>query len=119
MLEKGFAQKIVEMFNTGNLDLAKEVFSENYVDHQKPDFISFDGYQEFQEIIKLARKSLPELKVIIEDEIYIENKFVLRLSWKSFNSDTNKEMNRETIEILRLENGKIVEHWGGESSPNK
>ena len=111
---KSTTKKIIESFNTGDVSAVNLLFSPDYVDHQRPSWMSFTGSVEFKEIVKLARKSLPNLKVSIEDMIAENDTVVVRLQWHSNNS-TGKKIERETIDILRFANGQAVEHWGAEA----
>src|SRR5262249_31648762 len=111
---KELLQKIVEIFNTGELSEVDAIFSPNYIDHQKPPHIKVDGPEEFRLIVKGARRSEP-FNVTIQDVIEGENKIAARLHW--FGNDRGNEIDRETIEILRIEDGLIVEHWGAEIRP--
>ncbi len=111
---KSATKKIVEIFNTGNLSDVNLLFSSDYVDHQRPAWMNVTGSEEFKQIVKLAQKSLPNLKVSIEDVIAEHDKVVVRLQWHSINS-TGKKIERETIDILRFANGQAVEHWGAEA----
>jgi predicted SnoaL-like aldol condensation-catalyzing enzyme len=42
------------------------------------------------------------------------DKVVVRLRWHSTDL-TGKTLDRETIDIIRLANGQMVEHWGAEA----
>ena len=109
-MNKALFEQIVAMFNSGDVSSAQTIFSEEYLDHQKPAWLSADGPQEFMQIVELARKSLPGLKVSIEGPLIAEGDLVAgRLLWVC------ETVERETIEILRLSDGKFVEHWGAES----
>src|SRR5690348_10336496 len=100
-------KKIVEMFNTGNVSEVNEILSSEYIDHQNDSIRSlesqFDGPEEFQNIVRGARKSLPNLSVLIEDIFERDNKVATRLHWHS--EANGKIIDRETIDILQIENG--------------
>jgi predicted SnoaL-like aldol condensation-catalyzing enzyme len=109
-MHKELLLKIVEMFSSGDISQADEIFSSNYLDHQKPEWIEEDGPGEFKKIVASARKSLPNLTVNIVDGFIVDgDKVACRLSWFSDNAE------RETLEILRIESGKVAEHWGAEA----
>lgn len=117
MENKDIMKKIADAFSTGDLSEVDSIFSPDYIDHQndedRPAEIKVDGPEEFKQIVTGARKSLPNLNVTIED-IFTENdKVVARLQWHSTDS-TGKKVDRKTIDILRILNGKVVEHWGAE-----
>lgn len=111
---KGVAKRIVEIFNTGDLSEVDSIFSSDYVDHQRPCWMNITGQDEFKQIVIMARKSLPNLHVTIEDIIAENDTVVARLQWHSI-PQTGKKIDRETIDILRFVNGKAVEHWGAEA----
>src|SRR4051812_18753429 len=98
------------MFSTGDTTGADNVFATGYVDHQRPARLDLVGPAEFRAIVDGARRSMPNLTVTIEGEVIEDRGFVaFRLRWSSDNAE------RETLEMLRMEHGKVVEHWGGEA----
>jgi predicted SnoaL-like aldol condensation-catalyzing enzyme len=107
-------KKIVEIFNTGDLSEVASLFSPEYVDHQRPAWLDVSGSEEFKQIVMDARMSLPNLRVTVEDVIAEGEKVTTRLHWHS-SHPTGKQVDRETIEILRFVRGKVVEHWGAEA----
>ena len=111
---KVIMQKIVDIFNTGDLADVDLIFSPDYIDHQKPAGMEMDGPNEFKQIVTNARQSVRKLTVVIEDLIAEQDKIVGRLQWHIIDL-AGKEIHRETIDILRLESGQVVEHWGAEA----
>lgn len=109
-----FLQKIVEIFSTGELSEVHSLFSSDYVDHQKPEGLSIDGPEEFKQIVIGARTSLRNLTVTIVDTVSEGNKVVARLHWQGTTA-TGQQIERETIDMLRVHNGQVVEHWGAEA----
>lgn len=113
-MNKELVNKIVAMFNTGDTTEVSNIFGKDYLDHQKPEWFTVDGPEEFAQIVKLARDNLPNLKVTVLGKIFAEEDMVaMRLLWSSDASV------RETIEILRVDDGKFVEHWGAQSYEKK
>jgi predicted SnoaL-like aldol condensation-catalyzing enzyme len=106
--------KIVNIFNTGDLSEVDSIFSPAYIDHQRPLGMEIDGPNEFKQLVMDTRSSLRELKVTIADLISEKDKVVGRLGWHIIDL-IGKEINRETIDILRFDNGQVVEHWGTEA----
>ncbi len=111
---KSATKKIVEIFNTGDLSEVDSLFSSEYVDHQRPAWLDVHGSEEFKQIVMGARKSLPNLRVTIEDVIAEGDTVATRLHWYSTHP-TGKNVERETIDILRFAHGQAVEHWGAEA----
>jgi predicted SnoaL-like aldol condensation-catalyzing enzyme len=106
--------KIVDIFNTGDVSEVDLLFSPEYIDHQRPPGMELDGPDEFRQIVMDARQSLRELKVTIKDLISEGDKVVGRLQWHIVDR-AGKEIQRETIDILRFVDGQVVEHWGAEA----
>lgn len=97
------------MFSTGDTTAADGVFAVSYVDHQKPLWVQHEGPAEFRVIVELARRTLPGLTVRVADTVIGDGDTVAaRLVWVS---DCGV---RETLEMLRVEDGKVAEHWGAE-----
>jgi predicted SnoaL-like aldol condensation-catalyzing enzyme len=114
-LNRLLLQRVVSMFNTGDTVCAWHVFSLDYADHQKPPSIDSDGPEEFVAIVGLARRSVPNLQVSIEDVILEGDRLATRLRWHGADAE-RRTIDRETIEILRFTNGRVAEHWGTEAS---
>jgi predicted SnoaL-like aldol condensation-catalyzing enzyme len=111
---KAAAKKIVEIFNTGDLSEVGSLFSSEYVDHQRPAWLDATGPEEFKQIVLGARRSLPNLHVMIEALIAEGDTVVVRLHWHSTHP-AGKIIDRETIDMLRFVDEKVVEHWGAEA----
>ena len=107
-------KKVVYIFNTGDLSDVDLIFSPDYIDHQRPYGMEIDGPNEFKQIVMDTRGSLRQLRVTIEDLISEGDKVVGRLHWH-LTDLADKEIRRETIEILRFFSGQVVEHWGAEA----
>jgi len=111
---KAVTQKIVAIFNTGDLAEVDTLFSVEYVDHQRPAWLDETGPEEFRQIVLSARTSLPNLQVTIEALVAEGNSVAARLHWHSVHP-AGTIIDRETIDMLRFVNGKAVEHWGAEA----
>jgi predicted SnoaL-like aldol condensation-catalyzing enzyme len=111
---KAATQKIVAIFNTGDLSEVDALFSAEYVDHQRPAWLDATGSEEFKQIVLGARTSLPNLQVTIKALVAEGDTVVARLYWQSTHP-AGKTIERETIDMLRFVNGKVAEHWGAEA----
>ncbi|MFT3944551.1 MAG: nuclear transport factor 2 family protein [Ancrocorticia sp.] len=107
-------EKIAEIFSSGDVRTADAIFAENYRDHQKPDWITYDGPAEFIAIVESARASLPNLSVRVIGGPYRCGQLEIAvLQWFSEAVD-GTIIERETVETIRCEDEKVVEHWGTE-----
>lgn len=103
---------MVAMFSTGDTSAVEEVVSPEYLDHQGLRGGAVDGPEGFAAVVTAARQRYVRLEVTLEDVIAGGDRVAARLRWTGTRMD-GEVVQRETIEILRVEAGKAVEHWGG------
>jgi predicted ester cyclase len=67
----------------------------------------------------MLRTALPDLQVSIEDTIAVGDRVVTRVTWQGTQlgpllgaDPTGKRMRFMGIDIARIVDGRIVEHWG-------
>jgi steroid delta-isomerase-like uncharacterized protein len=106
-----------ELHNKGNLEIIYELVDPNVVSHD-PFPGQAQGAQGLKETMKIFRTAFPDLRVEVNDTIAegdkVMNKFTVTGTHKGefMNmAPTGKKISYEEVVILRLENGKIVEHW--------
>ncbi len=109
-------EAMVTTFNTGDVsDVAGVVHSE-YLDHQGLDGERpIHGPDGFVHVVQVARAAYANLKVTIVDVIESGDRVAARIIWDGVRS-SGEIQRRETIDIIRIADGKATEHWGGESS---
>src|SRR5438445_13774929 len=103
-------EAIVRMFATGDVSEAEALFAANYVDHQGLGGTEITGPSGLRRVVQAARSSFTELDVRIVDVLSDGDEVAARLRWHG--TSARGVVDRETIDILRFENGKAVEHWG-------
>lgn len=64
-------------------------------------------------VVAAARSSFTTLDVTVEDLIPGADRAVARLQWAGLRPDG--QVSRQTLEIVRIEDGMAIEHWGGRS----
>jgi len=117
---KALGRRLIEGINTGNLSIFDEVLASSYVDRSP-----FPGTTPDREGVKQGltsfRAAFPDFRYTIEDEIMEGDKLVHRLSARGTQKGefqgvpaTGKLATWSEIHIIRLLNGKVVEHWGVE-----
>ena len=108
-----------EAVNGGNLDLADEFIAADAIEHEKG--IASDGRESFKQFVTVFRAAFPDLRLTIEDMIAEGDKVVCRITITGTHTGdsefmgvapSGKPIELETIDILRFDNGKMVEHWG-------
>lgn len=110
---------IEEVWMRANLDAVDTYFGQNYRRHRSPTLepLPLEGQKQ-----RLAgfRAAFPDVKIIVED-VFSEDKYVIVRSTMQGThkgvfqgiEPTGKTITVTLIDILRVENGKFVEHWGG------
>jgi steroid delta-isomerase-like uncharacterized protein len=109
-----------EIFNQGHLELANELVATEFVDHvPSPVPIPCEGPAAIRWMAGEFRKAFPDLHVTIQDVIANGDKVVTRVTWTGTQTGqilgalpTGKSMKASGIDIIRLKQGKVVEHWG-------
>lgn len=110
---------IEEVWTRGNLDAVDTYFGQNYRRHLSPTLepLSLEGQKQ-----RLAgfRAAFPDVRIIVEDVFSEDNYVIFRSTMQGSHrgafqgiEPTGKTITVSLIDILRVENGKFVEHWGG------
>lgn len=100
-----------------NLAAVDQYLSSDFVDHSVP-----PGLPPDREGVKMQFgmffSALPDLQAIIHDQIGDEDKVVTRKTLRGTHQGdlmgippTGKTLDIEVIDILRVQNGKITDHW--------
>lgn len=113
---KPVVDKYIEAWNNGNFDLFNTIFDSNYVHHenQSPEIQGIEG---IEKLISGFRTAYPDGKLVLEEEIYSENKSVGRWVYTGTNTgpgqmpSTGKSVSMWGVSILHFANGKITEEW--------
>ena len=67
---------IDEVFNNGNLSVAEEVLSPDYVHHDPATGETGSGVDGLEQMVNYYRKAFPDFKVTVEDQIATEDRVV-------------------------------------------
>ena len=97
--------------SSGDVSKVKEVVHQNYFDHQGLGGEPVRGPSGFAKVVAAARSRYASLEVTLQDLILADDRAAARLQWYGTRLDGDV-VRRETIEIIRIEQGKAVEHWG-------
>ncbi len=106
---------MVEMFTTGDLTRLQTTVDPDYLDHQGLGGECLRGRQGFALVVAAARSDYGQLVVTVEDLITAPDRAAARLRWRGTRHVSGQQVERETIEIVRIERGRAVEHWGAHS----
>jgi steroid delta-isomerase-like uncharacterized protein len=98
----------------------EELIAPNAVDHSTVGGAekTEPGAGSFRQIVGMFRQAMPDIKLDIRDEIYMDDRVVHR--WSLSGTDTggvmgmppsSKKLSFTGITIVRMRDGKIVERW--------
>ena len=122
---KAIARRIYEIIATGDFDRAEEI-----VDREAPDNELRPGdrpaklIDTFKETFSEAREGFPDLTIAVEDVMAEGDKVTARVTMRGTHqgefqgiAPTGKRVEVKAIDMFRIEDGKIVEHWGHADDP--
>lgn len=108
-----------EVFSAGKLELVNELIAPDFVEHDASN-PSLDR-EGVKQLVSMYRGAYPDLHITVEDVITEGDKVVARFTARGTHRGplmgippTGKQVTVTAIDILRFENGKIVEHWGNQ-----
>lgn len=111
-------QKLGDAVSSGDLDVLRQVFAENVVDHDPaPD--QGPGPQGFIDFFSTMRRAFPDFKVTVDHLVQDEDNIAIAYTVNGTHegdflgiAPTGKTVKARGVQIARFENGKIVERWG-------
>ena len=80
---------------------------------------SAEGLDNVKKLITGTRTAFPDINLVLDNEIYVENKFAARFSFTATNTGpgeippTGKSVKVWGVVITNFANGKITEEWVG------
>jgi len=107
-----------QVWNRGNLDILDEIIAENYINHNPGTPNPNPGPEGLKPIVIGIREAFPDLKYTIENMIVTDNQVAVHTIMHGTHLGnffgipaTNKIIKTCQMQIERIENNKIVEHW--------
>jgi steroid delta-isomerase-like uncharacterized protein len=110
---------IEEVFNQGNISLVDELVAPNFVEHEELPPEIRPGPEGIKQFPAIFHSAFPDFKATINDLIAEGDKVVIQMTWNGTQQGefmgmppTGKRFAIAVFDILRVAEGKIVEHWG-------
>jgi steroid delta-isomerase-like uncharacterized protein len=110
---------IEEGFNQGNIDVADELIAADMVEHQNFGPNHAPGAEGVRAVIASLRRAFSDFHLEIDDLTVDEGTVWLRMTGTGTNDGsfmgnppTGRTMRTDVFDSLRVENDRIVEHWG-------
>ena len=122
---KAIARRVYEIISTGDFDRAEEIVDASAPDNELlPGDPSVKLIDTFRETFSEAREGFPDLTIAVEDMMAEGDRVAARVTMRGThsgefqgNAPTGKRVEIRAIDMFRIENGKIVEHWGHADDP--
>jgi len=102
---------MVQMFASGDPSEAAAVVAEDYLDHQGLGAGPIRGIDGFARVVRTSHEAYEEHDITIEDLFGVDDRAVARIRWRGRRRG-GEEVDRQTIDIVRVVGGRAVEHWG-------
>jgi steroid delta-isomerase-like uncharacterized protein len=107
-----------EIWNTGNLDVADELFSPDYVNHDPTSPEVPPGPEGVKQLARMYRRAFPDLRFIIDEMLATGDKVITRWTGQGTHRGalrglppTGRQARVTGISIHRVVGGRIVETW--------
>lgn len=111
-----YRRLIEEGFNQGNLAVADELVAPDAREHQRG---ASDGPEGVKKTIKNLRSAFPDFKITIDEVVTSGDKVWARQRGGGTNlgafaghPPTGRKGLTDVIDVCRIVDGKVVEHWG-------
>jgi predicted ester cyclase len=111
-----YRRLIEEGFNQGNLAVVDELMAPGAREHQRG---AGDGIEGAKKTIMYLRSAFPDFKITIDEVVVSGDKVWARQRGGGTNlgsfaghPPSGRKAFTDVIDVVRIEDGKIVEHWG-------
>ncbi len=122
---KAIARRVYEIISTGDFDRAEEIVDASVPDNEllpcDPPARLIDT---FKETFSEAREGFPDLAIAVEDVMAEGDRVTARVTMRGTHSGefqgiapTGRQVEVRAIDMFRIQDGKIVEHWGHADDP--
>ena len=117
---KQAAQRFLDTWWSGKSDGLEEIVAGNFVSHMSIPGVTSTGIQQLKDLIAISSAAFTENKA---EDLHLTaegDRVIAHYNWKAKNTGSmgegmpasNAPMDLYCVDILRFENGKVVEHWG-------
>jgi predicted ester cyclase len=118
--QEAVARRLIEEgFNRGELAVADELVAPDMVEHQDFGPGHAPGAEGVKAVIASLRRAFPDFHLAIDDLAVQGDTVWLRMTGTGTNdgpfmgnAPTGRPMRTAVFDVLRVEGGRIVEHWG-------
>ncbi|GHO70777.1 hypothetical protein KSC_096690 [Ktedonobacter sp. SOSP1-52] len=105
---KGLVRRYLEMWNTGNMELADEVLAPTWIDHAHPEVTGPDSVKQS---LSQVRAAFPDFRITIKSIVSEDNMVAIRATIQR--THQGKEITSGVMWFVRIADGKMTEMWTG------
>ncbi len=117
---KALVRRLVEdLMGGGDVSLVAEILSPDFVEHEELPPGTPSGYEGFAQYVTMLHAAFPDFTLTVEDMVAEGDKVTVRHTGTGTHEGefmgmpaTGKSITIPGIDILRVKDGKVVEHWG-------
>jgi len=114
-LHEQITSMVLEIWNTGNLDLIEEVYAPEYVRHYVDIYDDIVGIAGMREWVTYTRSVAPDFTLSIDEQINTDDRIVTRWTVSGTHAVPGtvikKEATMHGTSISKIAQGKVVEDW--------
>ena len=123
---KAIARRVYEIISTGDFGRAGEIVDADAPDNELlPDDPPAKLIDTFEETFSEARAAFPDLSVTVENVVAEGDRVATRVIMRGTHqgefqgiAPTGKRVEVRAMDMFRISEGKIVEHWGHADDPS-
>jgi steroid delta-isomerase-like uncharacterized protein len=123
---KAIARRVYEIVSTGDFGRAKEIVDPEAPDNELlPNDPPAKLIDTFEETFSEARAAFPDLNVTVEEVVAEGDRVAARVTMRGTHrgefqgiAPTGKRVEVRAMDMFRISDGKIVEHWGHADDPS-
>jgi predicted SnoaL-like aldol condensation-catalyzing enzyme len=105
---KDLVRRYLEMWNTGNVELADEVLVPTWVDHAHPEVT---GPESVKRSLSQVRAAFPDFRITLKSIVSEGDMVALRATIQR--THQGKEITSGVMWFVRIADGKMAEMWTG------
>ena len=107
-----------EVWNHGALDVLDKIIALDYINHSPGIPNPLPGPMGLKPIVESIRKAFPDLRYVIENMVISDDQVAVHTTMHGTHAGdffglapTNKKINVHQMQIERISNNQIIEHW--------
>lgn len=108
-----------EVLNTGNIDRVPEFCADDIVDHEEGPPGTPEGIEGVKAFVQMFHDGFSDVHASVEEVLADGDRVVARVRFTGTHDGdfmgipaSGKKIDMETIDIVRVADGKAAEHWG-------